>query len=221
MGDDEMIGRVILTSLVAAMVLGAGRAEAQAVYDTSDSWGLSNAGVPPGPYLKVEGGHDWTDTNRFDNGWAYGGGVGYRFFPWFRADATFDYRGQMHDLDANDARFHSWAAMLNGYVDVNIPFLRPLVPYVGAGVGVAQNSVGGSTVTVGGTTVAHITGSNKNQFAWQAMAGASYYVTPRVALDVSYRFFEGGDTASTTATGFPTRGDFGAHEVIGAIRFGF
>ncbi len=192
------------------------------VYDPSANWGLSSAGVPSGPYMKAGGGHSWGAGSRFDDSWVYGAGLGYRFLPWFRSDVTFDYRPDFRDADTGGARFKNWSAMLNGYIDVNIPFMRPLIPYIGAGAGIAQNKVNGTVVTVGGTTVASATGSTKNQFAWQAMAGASYYLTPTVALDVAYRYFHGGSAENGTATGFPTHhGDFDAHEIVAAIRFGF
>jgi len=196
-------------------------ARAQPVYDTSSSYGLSNAGVPAGPYLKLGGGYSMGATSRFDNGYVAGAGLGFRFFPFFRSDITFDYRGAFKDKAFGDARFRNWSAMANGYFDFNLPFIRPLIPYIGAGVGIAQNKVGGTTVTVGGTGPASITGSSKNQFAWQAMAGASYYFSPALALDVGYRYFHGGKAESGTATGFPSTGDFDTHEIIGALRFGF
>jgi opacity protein-like surface antigen len=209
--------------LALAMSLAAAfAANAQPVYDTSSSYGLSNAGVPPGPYLKLGGGYSMGAGSRFDNSYVAGAGVGYRFFPFFRSDITFDYRGDFHDKDFGNARFKNWSAMLNGYVDFNLPFIRPLIPYVGAGVGIAQNKVNGTTVTVTGGTVNSITGSNKDQFAWQAMAGGSFYFSPALALDVGYRYFHGGKAEGGVVTGFPSRtGDFDTHEIVGALRFGF
>src|SRR5579864_8021085 len=62
------------------------------VYDTSNVWGLSSAGVPPGPYFKAGIGKSWTANSKFDDSYVAGGGLGYRFAPWFRSDVTFDYR---------------------------------------------------------------------------------------------------------------------------------
>jgi opacity protein-like surface antigen len=218
------LGMAVGSAIGAALALpGAALAQTPTpVYDSSGAWGLSNAGVPPGPYLKLGGGHSWGASSRFDDSWLYGGGVGYRFAPWFRSDVTFDYRPDFHDSDYGNARFHNWSAMLNGYVDFNVPPIRPLIPYIGAGAGIAQNKLNGTTVTVGGTQVASITGSTKDQFAWQAMAGASWYFTPTLALDVGYRYFHGGSAESGVATGFPTHsGDFDTHEIVGYLRFGF
>lgn len=189
------------------------------VYDTSSAWGLSNAGVPSGPYLKLGGGHSWDTGSRFGDSWTYGGGIGYRFLPWFRSDATFDYRPDFRDADRGGARFKNWSAMLNGYIDFNVPPIRPFIPFIGAGAGIAQNKVNGTIINVTGTSVP---GSAKDQFAWQAMAGGSWYFTPSVALEVSYRYFHGGSAENIVATGFPTHtGDFDTHEVVGYLRFGF
>lgn len=191
------------------------------VYDQNNSFGLSNAGVQPGPYVRAGGGYSWSTSSRFGDTPVFGGGLGFRFSPWFRMDGTFDYRSDGHDNLAGGARFTDWAAMLNGYIDFNVPFIRPLIPYIGAGAGIDQNKVNGSTVIQSGTTVAHLTGSNRNQFAWQAMGGISYYLAPNLALDVSYRYFYGGRAESGASTGFPVRGDYSAHEVLGALRWGF
>ena len=188
------------------------------VYDQNNSFGLSTAGVYPGPYVKAGGGWSWGASTRFGDSPVFGGGVGWRFTPFFRADATFDYRSDGRDRPAGNARFTNWAAMLNGYFDFNLPIIRPLIPYVGAGLGIDQNKVGGSTVTVGGTSTASLTGSSKNQFAWQAMAGVSYYFTPNLALDVGYRYFYGGRAESGSSSGIPVKGDFSSNEVIGSLR---
>ncbi len=191
------------------------------VYDASNDWGLSNAGVPPGPYIKAGGGGSFDTGHEFGNSPVFGAGIGWRFLPFFRSDLTFDYRNDFHDKPLGNPRVRDWSAMLNGYLDLNVPLIRPLIPYVGAGIGIAQNKVGGSTVLVSGTTPAHLTGNSRNQFAWQAMAGFSYYFTPATALDVGYRYFYGGRTRSGPGSGLPTSGNFDAHEIVGAIRFGF
>ncbi len=207
------------------LAAGIGAAAAQQppppVYDPNNSFGLSNAGVAPGPYLKLDGGYSWGASSKFGNSPVFGGGLGWRFAPFFRMDATFDYRSDGSFKPAGNAGFTNWAAMLNGYIDFNVPFLRPFVPYIGAGAGIDQNKVNGSIVTVSGTTPASLTGSSKNQFAWQAMAGMSWYLSPNLALDVSYRFFYGGRAESGSGTGFPVRGDYTAHEVLGGLRWGF
>lgn len=206
---------------LAAMAGASAQTQSGPVNDQSNSFGLSNAGVSSGPYLKADGGYSASDSSRFGDSPVFGGGLGWRFTPWLRADATFDYRSDGTDHIAGDARFRNWSAMLNGYIDLNLPFIRPLIPYIGAGAGIDQNKVGGSTVNVAGTGVAHFTGTSKDQFAWQAMAGLSWYLTPTLAVDVGYRYFYGGRAESGSSTGIPVRGDYHAHEIIGGLRWGF
>ena len=170
-----MIRALVLALAVSAAAVAAANAQPSPPYDTSNSYALSNAGVPAGPYLKLGGGYSMGAGSRFDNSYVAGAGLGYRFFPFFRSDITFDYRGDFHDKDFGNAHFRNWSAMANGYFDFNLPFIRPLIPYIGAGVGIAQNKVNGTTVTVTGGQVNSITGSSKDQFAWQAMAGGSFY----------------------------------------------
>jgi opacity protein-like surface antigen len=215
--------RLVLAAGLSLAMLGAASAQAQQaqVYDQSSSFGLSNAGVTPGPYVKLGGGYSASASSRFGDSPVFGAGIGWRFTPWLRTDATFDYRSDGKDNIAGGARFRNWSAMLNGYIDFNLPVIRPLIPYIGGGVGIDQNKVSGSTVTVSGTTVSNLTGSSKNQFAWQAMAGVSWYLTPTLAVDVGYRYFYGGRAESGSSSGLPVRGDYSAHEIVGALRWGF
>ena len=74
-------------------------------------------------------------------------------------------------------------------------------PYIGFGVGAYYGeSAGGNfgPFTVGG-------GSSHADFAWQAIAGADYYFTPKVSTFVEYKFLE--YTAS--------QADFGDSRVLG------
>jgi opacity protein-like surface antigen len=92
----------------------------------------------------------------------FGGGVGYQFNRWFRADVTLDSRSSTRikteeTLDYNgptDASGHviglrntvndsfrvkDYTGLLNGYID--LPVTPSLTPYVGAGVGVVIHNV--------------------------------------------------------------------------------
>src|SRR5258708_18495538 len=185
-----MIGALVVALAVSVAAVSAATAQqspSYPVYDTSSSYGLSSAGIPPGPYLKLEGGYSMGDTSRFDNSYVAGAGLGYRFFPFFRSDITFDYRGDFKDKDFGGARFRNWSAMANGYVDFNLPFIRPLIPYIGAGAGIAQNKINGTTVNVSGGTVNSITGSTKQHRAWQATARRSLHFRPGPALHGRFR----------------------------------
>jgi opacity protein-like surface antigen len=171
-----------------------------------------------GPYARLNSGYSFGNSGVGES-WLIGGGLGWRFNPNLRADLTFDYRP---DFDQNTnfgigpgprTGLQNWTAMANGYYDFNLPRINPLVPYVGAGIGIAQNSVDGVTVRTSPTTTSHLTGSERNQFAWQAMAGVAYYFTPTLALDVGYRYLDAGNSGYGTS--------LHANEVTAAIRVGF
>src|SRR5258708_23544934 len=139
-----MIGALVVALAVSVAAVSAATAQpspSYPVYDTSSSYGLSSAGIPPGPYLKLEGGYSMGATSRFDNSYVAGAGLGYRFFPFFRSDITFDYRGDFKDKDFGGARVRHWAAMANGSVDFNLSFISSLDLYIGAASPLAQDTV--------------------------------------------------------------------------------
>ena len=142
-----------------------------------------------------------------------GGGVGYQFNSWFRADLTGEYR-TASDYRATqsyswiwggapcgiDARCydtyhaqHSAAVFLaNGYFDLGTWY--GITPYVGGGLGFAvnwfQNFYDTSISPVGGFGYANdVTQTN---FAWAAMAGLAYNVTPNLKLELGYRYLDMG-----------------------------
>lgn len=172
----------------------------------------------PGPYVRLNSGYSFGNSGA-GNSWLIGGGLGWRFSPNWRADLTLDYRPDYRQ-DTNfgigpgpKTGLDDLTAMANGYYDFTLPMLNPLVPYIGGGIGVARNSYDGVTVQTGPTTTSHLTGSEKDQFAWQAMAGVSYYFSPSLALDVGYRYLDAGNS------GFGTK--LQANEVTAGLRFGF
>jgi opacity protein-like surface antigen len=153
-------------------------------------------------------------------------GIGYQFNNWFHADVTGEYRtGARYSAiesytpptcpfgrcyDNYSANVSSAVFLANGYFDIGTWY--GVTPYVGAGVGFANNWVNGLTDT--GTTVGGFgfapTSSNLN-FAWAAMAGLSYAVTPNLRLELGYRYLDRGDitTAGISCTNAPACG----HEV--------
>ena len=154
-------------------------------------------------------------------GYAFGGGGGYKFNDWFRADITADYLDPFH-YAANtscgtactvnhETNVWRWDGLVNGYVDLGNWF--GLTPYIGAGAGVAgthqDGSIGinGSALASGitdartGTLVTSSVPSRTDyQFAWAAMAGFSYAFGPHMLADIGYRYL---DLGRTTVPLFP------------------
>jgi len=108
----------------------------------------------------------------------------------------------------------STLVMANAYADLGTWY--GLTPYVGAGVGVVRHNmsgftdsgyaftgtsfVPGSVFPVGGplspVVNSPITDKTKTNFAWAAMAGLSYNITPNLKLDLGYRYMNLGTVQS-------------------------
>jgi opacity protein-like surface antigen len=145
----------------------------------------------------------------------FGLGVGWQALHWLRFDLTGEYRGDAlfvasdsyTDIGFGDgtneyqADIKSWLGLANAYIDMGN--WCGVTPYIGAGIGFATLSVEGirdvNTHTSGVGFGADHTNTN---FAYAFYAGASFDVTPEVALDLSYRWANLGDAQSGTVTAF-------------------
>jgi opacity protein-like surface antigen len=149
-------------------------------------------------------------------------GLGYRFNPWLRVDGTLEYRGgsQLQSLytltDVNNplyggptqfadfyrANLSSVVGLLNGYV--NLPTAWGVSPFVGAGIGFADNNLSGFTdqgiayspfgplAPSGG----YFSNGTKTNFAWTLIAGLDFDILPNLKLEASYRYLNYGKIAS-------------------------
>ena len=131
------------------------------------------------------------------------GGVGRRFNPNMRADVTLGFRGG-YKLDDSDksvpatrfkADVKSLALMVNGYRDFP---LAAWTPYVGAGLGFAQNKVGTISFDDGAGFTGTAPGGTKTGFAFAVMAGAGIPLGG-LTLDVGYRFISLGKIESSSS----------------------
>jgi opacity protein-like surface antigen len=153
----------------------------------------------------------------FTGGTSYGVGVGYQFNSWFRADITGEYRSKVMfsgtDFaniaglgpisDVYSARFSSWVAMANVYVDLGTWWC--ITPFVGAGVGGAFNQIDGlqdlgsiPSPGVGSVNSASYfaNGANKTSFAWAAHAGLAYKVNQNFTIELAYRYLDLGNAVT-------------------------
>jgi opacity protein-like surface antigen len=172
--------------------------------------------------------------NDVGNSTIFGAGIGYRVLPSVRTELGFAYRGgyEVNEADAGNNRVHadirSWNVMLNGFYDFDIG--SAFRPYVGAGIGVANNRVRNVRTEVapafGGGTVTE-NGGNKTGFAWSLGAGIAYAINPRMVLDVGYRYVDLGKLrtdagplggAGGGANYGGARGNLRAHEFVVALR---
>lgn len=150
----------------------------------------------------------------------FGGvGIGYRFNNWLRFDVTGEYRGG-GSVSVSDSFFNtgvngqqtntykgnlsSFVTLFNGYFDLGT--WNCLTPYIGAGIGFAQNNIGGLTdqgvqndtrfLNLYVPTLGYASNGNKTNVAWALMAGVGYEVNKNLTLELGYRYLNLGDAQS-------------------------
>ena len=161
----------------------------------------------------------YTDNLALGDQFFAGGGVGYQFGSFFRADVTAEYRGggQLSFMDAYkgyypngvpgtgldyyNGKLRSIVVMANGYIDLGT--WCGVTPYIGAGIGNAFHQLYGFT-DIGAGTAAGGFGTAKKKdgssLAWALQAGVSYDVTPNFKVDVGYRYMNLGDVSTGPVT---------------------
>jgi opacity protein-like surface antigen len=185
---------------------------------------------------------------KLQNTWSGGGGFGYKFNEWLRADVTGEYlfssrfrdyssRTQFAEgFNLESGKLESAVGLVNGYVDLGTWY--GITPYVGGGIGVAQKRFSDfysqttcTTTACGGGVdgafpigpMAAITRTNKTTYdlAWALTGGVSFALFGGLSLDANYRYLNLGKAASGYDTeGFDTRlKDIRAHEVRVGIRY--
>ncbi len=138
-------------------------------------------------------------------------GAGYQFNSSFRADATLEYRGgatlrstsaaypclaPAQNADALRADVSSFVGLLNGYVTPGAWY--GFSPFLGAGVGLADNRTSGLSGQTLLGPVAYAGGS-RTSFAWAVMAGVDYDLTPNLKLELGYRYLNYGSITTGDA----------------------
>jgi opacity protein-like surface antigen len=91
-----------------------------------------------------------------------------------------------------------------------------VTPYIGAGIGFASISVDGlrdDGLNAGGASVAFGADKTTTNFAYAFYAGASFDVTPQVALDLSYRWANLGSAASGAVLTYDGAAGFAGHHI--------
>jgi len=159
------------------------------------------------------------DTSDLESQVSFGGGFGYRFSDWVRADATIDgFRSKFSGTTSSitpcpgqagtscrsedAASVSALSFMANGYVDLGTYI--GITPYVGAGAGMSYlswSNLNNTFYCVGATCtgnpvgfVAH-PGLQDWRFTYAFMAGAAYDLTKNLKVDVGYKYrnIDGGD----------------------------
>jgi opacity protein-like surface antigen len=152
-----------------------------------------------------------------DTDFSWGGGFGYRFTDYFRADATVDgFRANFNGSTASDtpclddpvfgtgcrsdngSEVSAVSVMANGYVDLGT--YVGFTPYVGGGLGmsyVSWDSLNDTTYCVDGAALCASDdavggsshgGENGWHFTYALMAGVAYDITRNFKLDLGYKY---------------------------------
>jgi opacity protein-like surface antigen len=161
-------------------------------------------------------------------------GVGYQINNWLRFDVTGEYRGGSHlqgleqvaipSQGYQNANFYradtsSIIGLVNGYVDLGTWY--GLTPFVGAGVGIANNRLSGLTDTgftypgngLGFPTGGYFSDASKTNLAWALMAGVDFNVTQNLKLELGYRYLDYGKFQSGASHCFNGTGANGGFSI--------
>ena len=161
----------------------------------------------------------FSDTAR-DASFVFGGGFGYKFNDWLRADLTIDRvatLGLKHNIGSVtcnttdtctiDSHFGGTVmpVLANAYLDLGN--WHGIGPYVGGGAGAALMQTGGDFIYTDTTTAGTVTTHTKSGSVWSpafaAMAGFTVDLGSGIQLDAGYRYLwlTQGATGTLTQTG--------------------
>jgi opacity protein-like surface antigen len=164
------------------------------------------------------------DDDRFDRPVSGALGVGYRVTDILRADVTAElfegrFTGTTTDALAGSADIRAdlraVGLMANGYAD--LATVAGFTPYVGAGLGATYLEWHDVATTAAG---GDLDGQDSWRFTYALMAGASYDLTERLKLDISYRYSDIADGTMFTGAGQKGRDDgLSRHELRAGLRF--
>jgi opacity protein-like surface antigen len=178
-------------------------------------------------------------------------GVGVTLLLGLRAELSVHYRpnsdfeGNANFLGAGASQpvqGSGWsiAVMANAYLDlsaIGLPRLGPLHPFIGAGIGLAYNSIGAIVFDFPelGTNAATVTmGGDSGSLAYMLTVGVSLPVTDRLEIDLAYRYSDLGsvrtdaglaeiirDFGTTILAIGSTTADLRSHGLVASVRVGF
>jgi opacity protein-like surface antigen len=196
------------------------RGDIGAGFETKPDIGAVAVSVTPGASLSPTAVFPFRESTLSTSG-TIDAGVGYVFTPWARMDGALEYRfgGRLQSefaipafaplgvadpfgsTDRLRAGVSSIVALMNGYVDLGSYW--GATPFVGAGIGVADNALSGvsdqgfaltsagAAYPVGG----FFSNASRTQFAWALMAGLDFDIAPNIKVELSYRYLNLGSMA--------------------------
>jgi len=189
-----------------------------------------------GWYLRADIGYRWNSggpsnanvtSERYTNSYDATVGFGYKY-QWFRADVIYDRSGPTRvsattTVATNQPQFtakiRSETVLVNGYVDFGT--WGGFTPYVGGGAGVARLKSVNYVDTTDSPSITGVMGQGTQQnFAWAAMAGVAYQVSPSWMVDFGFRHLDLGDVVSSNGAGSRTNAIVFRNQTVNEVRVG-
>jgi OmpA-OmpF porin, OOP family len=177
-------------------------------------------------------------TYTFDPGPAVVGNIGYGFGNGLRLELQGDYlnnhvrKAELSEPERAGGHEQQFGGFVNALYDFDAGL--PVYPYLGVGVGYQAIDLAGVNSS---SAASHISGGGSEtsgNFAYQAIAGASYPIAlvPGLSLTAEYRFvgvltppaFDRGNGSGDTYNGEPPRATVNNifnHEILVGVRYGF
>lgn len=178
-------------------------------------------------------------------------GAGYRILPGFRVEALathrpdFGFSGNANFLSTPQpqpvsAKLRSTTGMVVGYLDLvelGLPAIGPLEPFVGAGLGLTRHRLSSVTYAFpgfgpGASTV--IQGGSQTTFSYMLTAGTALRISEQLTIDLAYRYADLGTVRSdagpalitrpafaTTLNIAGTEADLTTHGITASLRYQF
>ncbi|HEY1722841.1 MAG TPA: P44/Msp2 family outer membrane protein [Magnetospirillaceae bacterium] len=194
----------------------------------SNGWYFSgSAGLAFMGSTKFHGGGTNYDLSADNPGYDVTGALGKDLGNGFRVEGELGY----HDIGIDNAKVYSQGGigtgsgpaggdasavslMANGYYDINTG--TNWKPYVGVGVGMADVSM--DAVDVAGHRVMD---DSDLAFAYQAMTGIGYQLTPQGTIYTGYRYFAVEDPSLNDEVGGTTHSELTTHNIEVGYRLSF
>lgn len=183
---------------------------------------------PAGAYGEIRGGVAWlsdsdidqagfSDEIEFDTGTVIEAGLGYGFGNGWSGEIALGYRSNDNDQLAGvdlGGDVTAITLMANGYYDFDVG-MPAVHPFVGGGVGLAKIDIDASAFGVS------IANDDDTVFAYQAVAGVAYDVTPTMAATLRYAYFATADPTFDDASGAPFDAEYDSHSIMVGLAYTF
>jgi outer membrane protein OmpA-like peptidoglycan-associated protein len=155
------------------------------------------------------------------DGYNVGGRGGYEWGPW-RFEGEVSYRendvdhGVISGFRVNGIKGNKTSVALMANALYDFTFGWPITPHIGFGIGLADVGVGLKVPGIG-----KFVSDDDWAFAYQAIAGARYNITPQIAVDLDYRYFATTDVSLRDVFGRHHNASVESHNLVASLVYRF